>query len=230
MSVESQGQFRRSVLGSADGSKGNFEVSSGFLNRDAREVSDSVPRLTSLLKAAPVDLARIGKEIRAHPDLEALIMRLAASLVLSAASVEPTIEEAAVALGTDRLRVLVYMWSLYPDGHRAAEAPEAHESESRDIAGGPATSSGARPRWNPETLYLASFLRWLGLDAPGPPISREDPPCFSAGLQSEDIAGLTNILMQDFVALIPVLDPAILKLRQTVVPAGAGGARNPDTA
>jgi hypothetical protein len=231
MSVESQGQLDRSASdNSADGSKDTFETSSGLLDRDAQDSSDSVLRLTTLLKAAPVDLARIGKEIRAHPNLEALILRLAASLVLSAGSAALTIEEAAVALGTDRLRVLVYMWSLISDGHDSAGCLETSESQSTSTAGGPSTRSKVIPAWNAETLYLASFRRWLGLDSPASANVPEEPPCFAAGLQSEDMAGLTDLLMRDFVALIPVLDPVSLQLRQREVPAEASGALERKTA
>jgi hypothetical protein len=170
-------------------------------------------------------LARVGREIRTHRDLEALILRLAASLVLSAGSIALTIEEAAVVLGTDRLRVLIYMWSLVPDGRSTPEVPGTAEPPGGDTGGARSTLSAASPSWNPETLYLASFLRWLGLDSPGRTISRGEPPCFAAGVQSDDVAGLTDLLMRDFVALMPTFDPAVLKLRQRAVSGESGGAR-----
>jgi HDOD domain len=231
MSVEFQGQFHRPIPGdSADGSKDPFGVSSGFLKRDARDVSDTALRLTRLLRSAPVDLARIGREIRAHPDLEALIMRLAASLGLSIGSTGLTIEEAAVVLGTDRLRVLVYMWSLLPDERGAAESRRTDESQLGDTVAALSILTSAFPAGNPETLYLAGFLRWLGLDLPDPATPRDEPPCFAAGLQSADLPGLTDILVRDLVALIPVLDPAFLKLPQTVVSEGHSDTREKETA
>jgi hypothetical protein len=220
MSVESQGKLHRSAPdNSADGSKGAFDTSSELVDGGARDVSDSALRLTNLLRNAPVDLTRMGRELRAHPDLETLILRLAASLVLSTGNAALTIEEAAVALGTDRLRVLVYMWSLVPDGYHTAGFPKTRESQFGGAAGGPPTLSKAFPAWNPETLYLASFRRWLGLDSAASANERKEPPCFAVGLQSEDMPGLTELLMRDFVALIPALDPAIMKLPQQAVSA-----------
>lgn len=231
MSVEPEVQPRRSVpSGDANISNDHFEISSASLPRDARDVLGSSLRLSSLLSSAPVDLARVGTEIRTHPDLETLILRLAASLVLSAGITALTIEEAAVVLGTDRLRVLIYMWSLAPDGHSAAEVLRAAGTERSDTGGDRPTSSGASPARNPETLYLASFLRWLGLDSPARTISPDGPPCFAAGLQSEDIAGLMDLLMRDFVALMPVLAPAIRKLRQFAASSDTGGTRATDEA
>jgi hypothetical protein len=230
MSIESQGHLRPSIADRrAAGSKDDFDASSGSPKRDGRDVADLVLRLTSLLRSAPVDLARMGREIRAHPDLEALVMRLAGSLVLYADSAVPSVEEAAVVLGTDRLRVLIYMWSLLPDVPSAAEFPGHSLSQSSDAPGGPSASPGALPAWSPETLYLAGFRRWLGLDSSGSATSRDDPPCFAAGLQSEDLGGLTEMLMRDFMVLIPLLAPALLKQGQAAVRTGSGGAHEKET-
>lgn len=231
MSAESQEQLRRSIAGgSAAGSRDDFESSSESPRRDGRNVADRVQRLTSVLRAAPVDLTRMGREIRAHPDLEALVTRLAVSLALSADSQVPSIEEAAVVLGTDRLRVLIYMWSLHGGTRSAANFPGQSPSQSSDPAGGPSALPDASPAWNPETLYLESFRRWLGLDSPCPAISADEPPCLAAGLQSEDIPGLTDMLMRDFIALIPVLAPALLKQGPAAVWTGSRGAPVKETA
>ncbi|HXJ17101.1 MAG TPA: hypothetical protein VNM68_07860, partial [Candidatus Polarisedimenticolia bacterium] len=151
---------------------------------------------------------------------------LARSLVFSAGSAAFRMEEAAVALGTDRLRVLVYMWSLLSDGRHAEESLETGEFHSTGPAGGPPTLSEVFQAWNTEALYLACFQRWLGLESLASVKSREKPPCFAAGLQSEDMPRLTALLIRDFVALIPVLDPAISRLRQQAV--GAEASSKPD--
>jgi hypothetical protein len=129
-------------------------------------------------------------------------------------------EEAAVALGTDRLRVLVYMWSLLSDGRHAEGSLETGEFQSIDPAGGSPTLSEAFQAWNTEALYLACLESLASVK------SREKPPCSAAGLQSEDMPRLTALLIRDFVALIPVLDPAISRLRQQAV--GAEASSKPD--
>jgi hypothetical protein len=63
--------------------------------------------LTDLLDAVPIDLARISEHIRSHAAIAELMVRLARSLLLSADS-RITIEDAAVMLGTDRLRIVAY--------------------------------------------------------------------------------------------------------------------------
>jgi len=171
-------------------------------------------QLEKLLAAHPVDLASVSREIHAHPQLETLIMTLTASLVLSTDGLVNTPEQAAVMLGRDRLRVLAYMWSLLP------QIPEAAAFlatiSSRAPAGNPVgerISSQAADDWTPESLYLVSFLRWLGLDSPASATSPGQPPCISAGLPRAELAALTDLLMRDFVSLIPMLDPALLRPR-----------------
>ncbi|HKV06365.1 MAG TPA: HDOD domain-containing protein [Candidatus Acidoferrales bacterium] len=169
---------------------------------DPRSAAKLVEHLNAMLTASPVDLARISGEIRALPDLETLIMRLTPSLVLSPDSSITTLEEAAVVLGTARLRVLVYAWSLVTEARGTKDSREAGESASREPT-----------EWTAETLYLTSLLRWLGMDSPGSGALPRLAPCRSAGVASEEVAELTEILMRDFMSLIPILDPAILRPR-----------------
>ena len=139
---------------------------------------------------------------------------MAASLVLSPEGPAPKIEDALVVLGTHRLRVLIYMWSvlqgLAGDAGRIAGGGDAG---SRGALESQPVPADAPHTWSPEALYLASFLRCLGLDSPGALTPRGVPLCFAPSLQTEDFAELRNLLMRDFVSLIPVLDPAILKPR-----------------
>jgi hypothetical protein len=60
--------------------------------------------------------------------------------------------------------------------------------------------------WTTQTLYLAAFLRWLGLDSPDSELPA-DPMQFAAPIwQPEDFADLRNLLMRDFLALLPALN------------------------
>lgn len=163
-----------------------------------------VLRFEKLLSSEPVDLTKISSEIRAHPEMETLATRLLVSLALSPGSSALSIEEAAVSLGTDRLRVLVYMWSLLQRKPPAAsfweaKAPAGTSLESKKPDGSPRAAT-------PESLYLSSFVHWLGLDlksqAPG---SHRDPR-LNRGLYAERIAGLTETLAHDFLSLLPFLE------------------------
>jgi hypothetical protein len=176
-----------------------------FSEQDGRKISGCVLRLTNLLGAVPVDLARISEEIRSQPRLETLVIGLTASLLLSPETSVTTLEEAVVVLGTDRLRVMVYMWSNRPeDCHAVNFGARVKADVAIDECKHPELFSGcAGP--SPETLYLASFLRWLGLDSPNPATSGHRAPCFALGLQRAQFADLRNTLIRDFLALVPVL-------------------------
>jgi hypothetical protein len=151
-----------------------------------------VRRINRLLDAEIVDLSRVAREIRSHPDLESLVLRMAASLALSAAESLLTLEEAVFVLGSDRLRVLLYTWSLLQ-----RKLPQIHPS--------------AAASWTPEALYLASFLRYLGLDSPDAAILHSEMFSFALDPQRTEFADLRDTLMRDFLSLIPVLDPSILR-------------------
>ncbi|HXQ25240.1 MAG TPA: hypothetical protein VN822_02425 [Candidatus Acidoferrales bacterium] len=210
MSTASQERSRDSVLKSkAAAPKGGHDPDPGSRAKNAADAPASLRRLIGLLSAEAVDLARVGEEIRAHPALETLVKRLTASLVLSPEGSSPKLEDSAVVLGTHRLRVLIYMWSIL-QGLAGSDDPLAgNESDS----GGQPVTFDAPQTWNPEAFYLASFLRCLGLDSPGALTPRSVPSCFAPSLQSEEFAELRNLLMRDFVSLIPILNPALLKPR-----------------
>ncbi|HEY6442125.1 MAG TPA: hypothetical protein VIY66_02160 [Candidatus Acidoferrales bacterium] len=161
--------------------------------------------LTDLLGAVPVDLARISEHIRSHPEIADLIIRLAASLLLSADS-SITIEDAAVMLGTDRLNVLASMWSImekYDEGGRAEKSPDL----AARSADNPRTFCIHGTNWTAQSLYLATFLRSLGLDSPDSELPRDRMESAGPTWQAEDFADLRNLLMRDFLALLPTLNP-----------------------
>lgn len=161
--------------------------------------------LTDLLGAVPVDLARISEHIRSHPEIADLIVRLAGSLLLSADS-RITIEDAAVMLGTDRLHVLASMWSImekYAEGGRAEKSPGLVAGSADD----PRTFSIHGTNWTAQSLYLATFLRSLGLDSTDSELPRDRIEPTGPAWQAEDFADLRNLLMRDFLALLPTLNP-----------------------
>jgi len=161
--------------------------------------------LNSLLEAEPVDLGHISDEIRVHPELEELVIRLSGSLALAPGNSVSSIEEAVIVLGTDRLRVVVRMWSL--PNESPGSAPQCN-SQLNPGAGADNAPQGVAIG-TPEMLYLASFLRCLGLDSLPMPIA--DAPESFFGLFPE----LSGILMRDFLSLIPMLDSLLSKQAQT---------------
>lgn len=161
----------------------------------SRGVPQPVVRLNHLLDAPAIDLTCVSQEIRSQPELESLVMRMATSLALSRSESVHRLEDAIVMLGADRLRVVLYLWSLLRQ--KAVEIP----------------SVDAREGWSPEALYLASFLRYLGLDSPDAAILHSEMFSFALDPQRAEFADLRDMLMRDFLALIPILDPSLLKSR-----------------
>jgi hypothetical protein len=171
---------------------------------------DLLAHLTNLLGATPVDLARISNAIRAYSDLEHLVMRLAISLGLSPEGSVTTLEEAALVLGTDRLRVMLYMWSLLAEDDGPPKSAGAGEQNPTLADNDGVTRHGACLEPIPEALYLSCFSRWLGLDSANPTTSGINAPCFALGSGTTKFAELRELFMRDFLALIPILDPGIL--------------------
>jgi hypothetical protein len=206
MHTGSQQRFHHSISGRSAALSKDPSARAPSSEQSAREMPDLVLRLTHLLSAAPVDLARISEEIRSQPKLDALVMRLTASLLLSPESLVTTLEEAAVLLGTDRLRVIAYMWSSRSEECCATsfDAPSQTNAGGSENRHSNSLCSSAGP--TPETLYLAGFLQWLRLDSPNSASSGKQAPCFAAGLQRGQFAELRNIMMRDFLALDPVLN------------------------
>lgn len=192
--------------------------------RTARIQNPSGSRLlTDFLGATPLDLARIAEHIRSHAEIAELMTRLAGSLLLSGDS-SITIENAAVMLGTDRLRVVACMWSIIEKYDEEGRAQKTADLTSR-AAGHREASCILGTNWTAQSLYLASFLRWLGLDSPDSELPRD--PIESAGptWQAEDFADLRNLLMRDFLALLPTLNPPVSKADRAN--AAAAGTKRP---
>lgn len=160
--------------------------------------------LTDLLGTVPVDLARISEHIRSHAEISELMITLAGSLLLSAES-KISIEEAAVMLGTDRLHVLASMWSII-EQYGEEDRAEKRSNLAADARDDRPTSCIQGINWTAQTLYLATFLRCLGLDSPDSELPGERMQPAGRTWQAEDFADLRNVLMRDFLALLPSLN------------------------
>ncbi len=68
--------------------------------------------LNTLLSSASVDLKRVGKVIRNDPGLSANVLRLCNSALFSLRRRVLSIEEAAILMGSERLRTLVLTCSV----------------------------------------------------------------------------------------------------------------------
>jgi hypothetical protein len=215
------------LVGRADGRTSGAQGPSVPFGSSTPDPRGPAQRLTSLLGAAPVDLGHISREIRAHPDLEALVIRLSGLLVLSPEGSITSVEEAAVVLGTDRLRILIHAWSSLQN---CDPTMKLFGNCGLNPGGTPAgePSSQAFAPWTPEMLYVASVLHCLGLDAAAPAIAPTQAAS-GFGLRTGQLAGLTDLLVRDFISLIPVLGPVLLNSRQTAIAASATAAHGKES-
>lgn len=157
------------------------------------DAPEAVVRLNRLLDAPAIDLTCVGQEIRSQPELKSLVTRMAASLALLPSESAHRLDDAIIMLGANRLRIVLYLWSLLRQ--KAAKI----------------SSLNAREGWSPEALYLASFLRYLGMDSPDAAILHSEMFSFALDPRRAEFADLRDMLMCDFLALIPALNPSLLK-------------------
>ena len=160
--------------------------------------------LTQLLVSAPIDLAGIGEEIRRHPDLESLILRLGVSLALCPDENVNTVEEAVVALGASRLRVVIDLWSSGCAIPPETGLPHSPSSNAQDSA--PTT---------PEMRYLLSFLGSVGFDSPENAFSRSRLAAWASRIPPDQMFALTDLFMRDFFSLLPVIQPGVREVAQS---------------
>jgi hypothetical protein len=100
---------------------------------------ESLAHLESLLSADVVDLCEVCDVICAMPQLESLIIRLGQSVVPGTGLKPLTVAEAAVLLGTDRLRAIVHAWPSFEPGRQ-----QETRAESRLNGGPPGGPPGGR--------------------------------------------------------------------------------------
>ena len=158
---------------------------------------EGLDRLTKLLTAAPIDLTSISDEIRRHRELEALILRLVVSLDLCADEPVASVEEAIVALGAGRVRLLVELWAStgnLSQGESPAE-PIAH------------TSAAAQAPTTPEARYLTEFLRRLDSDSSLHGLAGAHVALWASRKPHEPVDRFTDVFMRDLFSLLPVICP-----------------------
>jgi hypothetical protein len=127
---------------------------------------ESVLELNDLLNAHTVDLKRVGGLIRKDPTLASLIFRLSKFLSQDSPQFVSTIEEAAVSLGIERLRVLILSSAFVEQWRNPPRQPQ----QFRGHCLASAMLSDRISRWlgyaHPEIAYLAGFLHPLGRIGP----------------------------------------------------------------
>lgn len=95
----------------------------GILSQDLPTLPTYVLDLNALLSSSTVDLKKVGKVIRTDPSLSAQVLRLCNSALFGLRRRVLSIEQAAILLGTERLRTLVLTCSLMQfAGKRVASA------------------------------------------------------------------------------------------------------------
>src|SRR5579863_5625257 len=83
-----------------------------ILSTDLPTLPNYVLDLNALLSTPTVDLKKVGKIIRTDPSLSAQVLRLCNSALFGLRRRVLSIEQAAILLGTERLRTLVLTCSL----------------------------------------------------------------------------------------------------------------------
>lgn len=156
-------------------------------------------QIATLLDSDAIDLSGISEAIRERPGLEEFVLTMSESLALAPGKPLGTVEEAAVVLGKNRLRILVRAWE-----------------RSRNRGAATRESNHAGRESPPELLYLSSFFRWLGLDAPRNRAAKQ-VSAFSIRDESEHVAGMADLLLRDIVSLIPYVDPVLPNAQQKAV-------------
>jgi hypothetical protein len=156
---------------------------------------ESVLRIDRLLSRFAENAPRISREIRYEPDLEQMSLRLANSLALSPLGPVEDLEEGVVLLGPHRLRVILYAWSLLRQKDAVLQA------------------RGLSPRSLCETVYVVSFLRYVGLDSRDAALLHRDMFAFAFDPQQAGFTELRELLMRDFFALLPLFDPRLVSKR-----------------
>lgn len=172
----------------------------------------------SLFGAEPVDLSAVCEEIRRTPGLQDTALRLFRSLSLSAEEPANSLEEAAIALGTGRLKALFKGWAMlqakeFPSPMLTLPATEDSDRGSRSKPEAPVIP------WTPESLYLAGFLRILGLDMPKELAGKPQSENLSARIPLIPCSGLTDIFIRDFISLLPSLGDSFVAPHEKVVAA-----------
>jgi hypothetical protein len=161
MPITFEDRFNEPFLrGKANTARQGSQIPPEILDALAPEARATALQFEDLLGSAPADLTRISDEIRSHPGLDTLITRILALLAFSPAETVVSVEEAAIVLGTDRLRVLVNIWLLIQE-MRTAEGHIAKSGIPPPSADTNVASSRAESTWTPKMHCLASLVHSL---------------------------------------------------------------------
>jgi hypothetical protein len=164
--------------------------------------------------------------MRAHPDLLALVVRLAAYPAFSTDALRTSIEEAVVVVGTGRLRVLVQLWSQLRRQRGANRMPERHPRSNSSFSEGRKTPPRDRSAVQNEMAYLLNFLESLDPDSVVP--HKCHAPLIPSGFEEAEFLELTDLLVRDIVSIIPTADPAP-RSQQNTLAAGSRGVRKEES-
>jgi hypothetical protein len=183
--------------------------------------------LRRLLDADAVDLRSVGDAIRIHPELESLILKLCDLLVLTSEDPASSVEEAAIVLGKERLRIVVQAWSAnrWTDKDRIEPQTENLQATPSSQSSGavPAGVIVGRParflssEFSAEILELDNLFQSARRDV----VSFLDTGGESCGRRLDrelrQAAHLTDLLVRDLLSLISLTSPAIPSPRQEPV-------------
>jgi hypothetical protein len=166
-------------------------ASSGRSHLEVDLSSESRERLQTLLCADVVELGKVCDEIQLVAPLANFVIKLGESQGFYASTSPPTVEEAVVLLGADRLRVLVNAWPFTRVDRRS-------ESQLEISAGGRGTGAS----------HAANFVARPNRSELIPYESPEslDVVVLRPSLHAGQIDGMVEMLARDFVALAPLLE------------------------
>jgi HD-like signal output (HDOD) protein len=136
-----------------------------FLTKGLPTMPGLVFELNTLLSTPSVDLKRVAKVIRNDPAMSAQIIRMCNSALFSLRRRVLSIEEAAVLMGSERLRTLVLTCSVMEFAGKQLSRNEVQEYWQHSFMTGMLTERIAK--WmdysEPEQAYLAGLLHDIGI-------------------------------------------------------------------
>jgi HD-like signal output (HDOD) protein len=136
----------------------------GILGQDLPTLPAYVMDLNALLGSPTVDLKKVGKIIRTDPSLSAQVLRLCNSALFGLRRRVVSIEQAAILLGTERLRTLVLTCSLMQFAGKRVPGPQLIAFWQHSFLTGLLSERIARQidYFEKEQAYLCGLLHDIG--------------------------------------------------------------------
>jgi len=136
----------------------------GILSQDLPTLPAYVMDLNALLSSPTVDLKKVGKVIRTDPSLSAQVLRLCNSALFGLRRRVISIEQAAILLGTERLRTLVLTCSLMQFAGKRVPGPQLVAFWQHSFLTGLLSERIARQidYFEKEQAYLCGLLHDIG--------------------------------------------------------------------